>query len=224
MSSDRALAESLAKAQPAERATCCGGAGPALAGGSGQASPAAVLERQVLRPLLLAMQDYTTNDRGDVGSWVRIRMWLRLWPCCVLDEPGAVSAELSRQGRLSMTWCSPQVRAAAMAALAQLLPLWAAHRRRQSRHPRWPFDHMLNGTVAYERKMPCSSSAGQQLLPSQQQADDRREPAGTASVECEAPAASAALDAHGVAGEVAAALLKQACERIDRLRRVSAIW
>ena len=89
-----------------------------------------------------------------------------------------------------------QVRAAAMAAMARVLPLWALHLRCQIRHPH--------------------------LLPQEQEGHSRRQPLGPACA-CEeygAPAAGGAQEACGVAGDVAAALLKQACERIDRLRRV----
>lgn len=49
-----------------------------------------------------------------------------------------------------------------------------------------------------------------------------REPHGVACEHHGLSAANGAHEAHDVAGDVAAALLKQACERIDRLRRVSA--
>jgi hypothetical protein len=101
----------------------------------------------VLAPLLAACGDYSTDDRGDVGSWVR---------------------------------------GAAMAALAALLPLWAHHRR--SRGRRQPLGELQHGNGG-SRGAPESG--------------------------CGAVGGGA-----DVAAEVARALVKQACERIDRLRKV----
>ena len=78
MSADRTPAGGTPVAQSADT----GATASDHARGAGKEGPAAVLETRVLRPLLVAMQDYTTNDRGDVGSWVRtlLTVQCQCWP------------------------------------------------------------------------------------------------------------------------------------------------
>ena len=64
----------MSEAQPAERMHSGKAAEPSHTTGAGAEGPAEVLKARVVRPLLAAMRDYTTNDRGDVGSWVRARL------------------------------------------------------------------------------------------------------------------------------------------------------
>lgn len=61
----------MAEAQTASQLANPGATASDQARDGGKDDPAAILETRVLRPLLAAMHDYTTNDRGDVGSWVR---------------------------------------------------------------------------------------------------------------------------------------------------------
>ena len=72
MSSNRTPTGGMAEAQSPALLAKSGAIAADQARGGGQEDPAGVLEARMLRPLLAAMHDYTTNDRGDVGSWVRI--------------------------------------------------------------------------------------------------------------------------------------------------------
>ncbi|CAL8461606.1 g1137 [Coccomyxa elongata] len=120
-------------------------------GGSLHGSVPEVLEARVLRRLLTAAADYCTDDRGDVGSWVR---------------------------------------EAAMASLARILPLWAAHRRAAD--------------AGYLRKHDAES--------------------GSAKTGVEHSASCQAFESDGgedLVTAVVRALLQQAAERLDRLRRAA---
>lgn len=108
-----------------------------------------------------------------------------------------------------------------MSALARILPLWALHHGCPNKHSHLPLKLHLRS--AEKQMRPCSPSAEHQLPPPEQQGGDRRGPLGAACGGHGLLAANGAQqEACDVAADVAAALLKQACERIDRLRRVSA--
>ena len=162
-----------------------GGANTGTAGDGLHESPEQLLEACVLRRLVTAAADYCTDDRGDVGSWVR---------------------------------------EAAMASLARILPLWAAHCRAAQ-------------TAAHSGS-DSASSARLIILSSNDGACEGRDLDSSARIACPRSCSNGRVTADtvresaascrgeadagsgGTTTEVACALLQQAAERLDRLRKV----
>jgi hypothetical protein len=64
--------------------------GGAAAGAGGAAAPVALVLQRVVPALMAALQDYSTDNRGDVGSWVReAALKVRALRCAVRQGPGA---------------------------------------------------------------------------------------------------------------------------------------
>ncbi|BDA42087.1 probable tubulin-specific chaperone D [Coccomyxa sp. Obi] len=174
-----------------------------------------VLEARVLRRLLTAAADYCTDDRGDVGSWVReaaMAALARVLPLWAAHRLTATAAHVPIPGRSS---APAATRCAITGCQAGASP--SNHRSRDELGSSGP------GAGAAE-----SGPAGQFLAGQHAHANfmrDHSESSGAmASVE---PSASCRSSAGSDGGEglvtaVVCALLQQAAERLDRLRKAAA--
>ena len=161
-----------------------GGANTGTAGDGLHESPEQLLEARVLRRLVTAAADYCTDDRGDVGSWVR---------------------------------------EAAMASLARILPLWAAHCRAAQTAA-----HSSSDSDSSSRLKPSGDDGareggdlhGSARIASARSGSNGRVTADTVRDSAASCRGEADAGSGGTTTEVACALLQQAAERLDRLRKV----
>lgn len=178
---------------------------------------AAALCDRVLRPLLSAADDYCTDDRGDVGSWVReaaMCALVRIFPLWAghnraarsAQPPGPAAVDASAYVILEGVQRGPPTPVQAMAGEYTVQP---------GAEQRIPARAEGQGCKGLES---TTSTKEQQAY--------RAEQVGLASLRgvlSSAAAAEQEPSCDDISADVARALLKQGAERLDRLRKVGAI-